>query len=50
MIRTFALCLTALTLAACGVDGAPIRPTDDTPAATGVSVTGTAQIGIAGGN
>jgi len=50
MTRILALCLAALTLAACGVDGAPIRPTGDEPATTGVSVSGTAQIGIAGGN
>ena len=50
MIRMVTLCLAALTLAACGVDGAPTRPTDDTPAKPGVSVTGTAEIGIAGGN
>lgn len=37
----------ALTLAACGADGAPERPGD--PAAPGLSVSGTVEIGISGG-
>ncbi len=50
MNKVLALCLTALTLAACGVDGAPIRPTNDAPAETGVSISGTATVGVTGGS
>ena len=45
MKRILALVLVALTLAACGVDGEPIRPE---PKETGVTVSGTAKIGVAG--
>lgn len=40
----FALLL-VLTLAACGADGPPVAPESDVP--PGVSVTGTAQVGVA---
>lgn len=47
MNRIAALCL-VLTLAACGVDGAPIRPGDDA-ASNGAILSGSAQAGVTGG-
>lgn len=47
------LCLltaAALLLAACGVDGKPVRPEPEPERTTGVRVTGTAEFGVAGGN
>lgn len=46
MRRILAFMLAGLVLASCGVDGQPIRPE---PKKAGVSVTGTARIGVAGG-
>ena len=48
MIRFIPALMIVALLAACGVDGAPTRP-EQRPAA-GVSLTGTTEIGIAGGN
>lgn len=47
-MRTIAI-LSVLILTACGVDGEPERPERATPA-PGLSITGTASIGIAGSN
>ncbi|WP_173861027.1 hypothetical protein [Tabrizicola sp. TH137] len=51
MTRLLALACLAL-VAACGVDGPPIPPSQVPAEAqtTGISVTGTAEIGIVGGN
>ncbi len=45
----YTIVLLALGLSACGVDGEPERP-ERTQAAPGISISGTAQIGIAGAN
>jgi predicted small lipoprotein YifL len=54
MTRLIVLALFSLSLAACGVDGAPTRPKDtkpQTPATSGtITLSGQAKIGIAGGN
>lgn len=47
MTRPALLILATLALAACGVDGAPERP-DAKP--TGITISGTAEIGITGGS
>ncbi|GAB5446875.1 hypothetical protein [Gymnodinialimonas sp.] len=41
--------LSVLILTACGVDGEPERPERATPP-TGISITGTAEIGVFGSN
>ena len=47
MSRIAAL-FTCLTLAACGVDGAPSKPNGEAPAPNGVTVSGSAKVGVAG--
>ena len=51
MNRLLALACLAL-LPACGVDGPPIPPSQvpAEPQQSGVSITGTAEIGVVGGN
>ena len=48
MTRLIPALMVAALLAGCGVDGAPTRP-EQRPAA-GVSLSGTAEIGITGGS
>lgn len=48
-MRVLTVILLLTGLAACGVDGAPERPTDDTPP-VGVSITGKAEVGVTGGS
>ncbi len=49
MSRAVTLCI-ALTLAACGVDGAPIKPNGETANTNGVDLTGSATVGVSGGS
>ena len=60
MIRALALAATALTLflslSACGVDGPPTPPADPPPETsetrptTGITISGTVGVGVAGGS
>lgn len=47
-MRRFAAFALGLTLAACGVDGAPIKPNDEAPTASEASLSGTAEVGALG--
>ncbi len=40
--------LLLLALAACGVDGPPLPPADPAPARPGLSISGTAEVGVSG--
>lgn len=40
----------AVLLAGCGVDGAPIPPDDREAPETGISISGSAEIGVTGGS
>ncbi len=39
-----------LALAACGADGPPVPPTDNPHPEPGVTVSGTASVGVVGGS
>jgi hypothetical protein len=54
MTRLIVLAVFSLSLAACGVDGAPTKPKDPKPepltTSGSITLSGKAKVGIAGGN
>lgn len=49
-MRFLAICAALSVLAGCGVDGAPTRPEKKQGTPFGITLTGTAEIGITGGS
>ncbi|GIT89836.1 hypothetical protein JANAI62_06800 [Jannaschia pagri] len=47
-MKRFILPLVLLSLAACGVDGEPVAPAEAEATSTGISLTGSASLGVGG--